>query len=275
MRAWVAAVVATAVAGGAAQAQRIDDARAAVVSRRAAAPADSSKSGWVPDSVAADSSRNVVSLLRASPRARSVAPLVSLVAPGGGQLILGDNRFIAYAAVELLGWLKYRKDSHEQAQQEASFRDLARKVARSGLSSQGPDGNWTYYEAMRDWKRSGDYTTETDGTVVPTSDATTFNGNQWLLALRTNPDSASALAQYERQAYKSDLEWSWENASIQWDIFKRTTFKRDDAHYAGVQDLIVIGANHFLSMVDAFATLRLSVHTDPAGRTSVGASLRW
>jgi hypothetical protein len=227
--------------------------------------------------VAHDSTRSGMDSvpLRPATRIRALAPLASAIVPGTGQLILGDNRFVAYAAVEVIAWLKFAKDTRDQAAQEASFRDLARRVARVAFSPNPPDGNWTYYEAMRDWKSSGQYTTATDGSVVPTTDIETYNGHQWQLAQSTTPDAASALAQYERLAYKPEYEWSWDNAQLQWDIFQRTTFKRDDAHYAGVEDLIVIGANHFLSMVDAFATFRLSVHTDDSGRTAVGASIRW
>jgi hypothetical protein len=266
-----------------AAAQRVDGARAAVSPRpseqrdRSGAPSEMDWPKPPADSAGSASQPNRAPL-RVSARIRSfapLAPLASAIAPGAGQFVLGDDRFIAYAAVELLGWLKYAKDSREQAAQEATFRDLARKVARVAYGPNPPDGNWTYYEAMRDWKSSGQFTTATDGSVVPTTDTSTYNGHQWRLAQQTTPDAASALAQYERTAYKSDHEWSWDNAQVQWDIFKRTTFKRDDAHYAGLQDLIVIGANHFLSMVDAFVTFRLSVHTDDAGRATVGASVRW
>ncbi|MDB4874161.1 MAG: hypothetical protein JWM41_607 [Gemmatimonadetes bacterium] len=267
MRAWVVATLLAAVLGvavsGVARGQRIDDGRAGVVSRRAA------------DVTPPDSSAVREHGLRVPVRALPYAPLVSAIVPGGGQFMLGDDRFVAYAAVELLGWLKYAKDTREQAVQEASFRDLARRVARSSFSSAVPDGDWTYYESMRDWKASGFYSASAAGPVVPETDQTTFNGYQWNLALHTNPDTASALAQYERLAYKPEFRWDWTNAQLQYDIFKRTTFKRDDAHYAAIQDLIVLGANHVLSMVDAFATFRLSAHTDPTGRTSVGGRLRW
>ena len=66
---------------------------------------------------------------------RPYAPLVSAVVPGGGQIILGDNRFVAYLAVEVLAWWKYRKDTREQADQEALFKDIARRVARSHFSA--------------------------------------------------------------------------------------------------------------------------------------------
>jgi hypothetical protein len=254
--AWAAA---SSRAGG----QRVNDGRAAVVSRA------------VVDTSTPLDTGALRGPFRVSPRALPYAPLVSAIVPGGGQVMLGDNRFIAYAAVELLGWLKYAKDAREQAAQEASFRDLARRVARASFSANGPAGDWTYYESMRDWDSSGVYSRSASGPVVPETNLATFNGHQWDLAQHTTTDMASALAQYERTAYKPEFRWSWGNASLQYDIFKRTTFKRDDAYHAGVQDLIVLGANHVLSMVDAFATFRLSVATDPVGRTTIGAGLRW
>ncbi|HEY4215929.1 MAG TPA: hypothetical protein VGM67_02265 [Gemmatimonadaceae bacterium] len=253
-------------------AQQFDAGRVAVVPRRVPVVTDTTRSAPLVSTV---STVSTAVPLRASSRIRSLAPIASAIAPGTGQFILGDDRFVAYAAVELLGWLKFVKDTREQAAQERTFRDLARRVARAAYSPNPPDGNWTYYEAMRDWPNSGQYTTATDGSVVPTTDITTYNGYQWQLAQQTTPDAASALAQYERLAYKPEYEWSWDNAQLQHDIYNRTTFKRDDAHYAGVEDLIVLGANHFLSMVDAFATFRLSVHTDESGRATVGASVRW
>ena len=203
------------------------------------------------------------------------APLISALVPGGGQLILGDSRFTGYAVVEVLGWWKYRKDTREQAAQERAYKELARLGGRANFSTALPDGDWTYYEAMRDRVESGVYSKNLVGPVEPETDTSTYNGHLWELALRTNPNAASALAQYERMAIRPEYRWSWLNANLQYDIFKRTTFKRDDAYYAAVQDLIVIGANHVISMVDAFATIRLRVTTDPSGRKEIGARIHW
>jgi hypothetical protein len=86
---------------------------------------------------------------------------------------------------------------------------------------------------------------------------------------------ADALAEYERTAIKPEFRWSWRNAQFQYDIFKRGTSKRNDANVSANTDLLVIGANHVLSMVDAFATMRLQVRAEADGRTSIGASVRW
>lgn len=257
-----------AVAGATASGQRVDDMRAGVA--HLPVPADSA---------AAD--RRAVSSGLANPipatfrrRARGYAPLASAIVPGSGQLLLGDDRFVAYAAVEFLGWWKYFKDSHDQAIQEATFKDIARRVARSHFSTTLPDGPWSYYEDMRDFLESGRYSLS-DVTVVPETDTTTFNGQKWLLELRTHPDSASALAQYERDAIKPNFQWSWRNAQLQFDLYSRATILRNEAYLAGVHDLTIIGLNHLLSMVDAFTTLRLRIRSEEDGRTSIEGSLPW
>lgn len=205
---------------------------------------------------------------------RAYAPLTSLVIPGGGQYQLGDNRFVAYGAVEVAGWFLYVKDRQDQRHQEALFKDLARQVARAHFSTAFPDAPWAYYEQMRDWLESGAFS-QSATTLVPETDTLTYNGYKWQLALRTNETRAAALAQYEQVAVKPEYQWSWRNAQEQWDVYKRTTDSRNDANRAAIRELSIIAANHILSMVDAFATIRLSVHATADGRTGVGASLRW
>lgn len=261
-----AALIALAVSS--VDAQRVGDLRAGVT--RVPTPVDS----------AADEHITVLSGL-ANPvpttfrrRARAWAPVASALVPGSGQFLLGNDRFIAYASVELLAWWKYFKDSRDQAIQEAAFKDIARRVARSHFSTTLPDGPWSYYEAMRDFLESGRYSLS-DASVIPENDTTTFNGQKWLLELRTHPDSASALAQYERDAIKPEFQWSWRNAQLQFDLYSRATNLRNEAYLAGVHDLTIIGLNHLLSMVDAFATVRLRLRNEADGRTSVGASIPW
>jgi hypothetical protein len=213
---------------------------------------------------------------RVSTRTLRYAPVASAILPGSGQFMLGHDRFIAYAAVEVLSWWKYIKDSQEQNHQEALFKELARGAARSHFSTTLPDGGWSYYEQMRDWLESGRYSQTDTGPVVPETNDSTFNGTRWQLAQATHiNDPAGALAEYERLAIKPEFRWSWRNAGLQYDIFKRTTENRNDAYHAGVTDLAVIAANHALSMVDAFVTFRLQVQTDATGRTRVGARVPW
>ena len=210
-------------------------------------------------------------------RVRRLAPLSSAIVPGSGQFALGNDRFIVYAAAELIGWWRFTKSWHEQSQQEAAFKQIARTVARAHFSTAPPDGDWTYYETMRDYPQSGVYSMSNNGSVVPETDTSTYNGHLWQQLLATNTTTAAALSAYEAQAIKPDFQWSWLNANLQFDQYKRTTDKRNDASHAAIQDLLFIAANHVLSMVDAFATFRLEIRPEAGGRpgASIGASARW
>jgi hypothetical protein len=214
-----------------------------------------------------------------SPPAERYAPVVSAIIPGGGQFMLRNDRFVGYLAVEIVSWWKYAKDASEQSAQEAEFKDLARQVARAHFTTGSPDAlpdaNWAYYEKMRDYLESGSYSLAVSGPVVPETDVTTYNGSRWQLALNTSTTRDAALQQYMQTAVRPEFEWSWKNAQFQYDRFKRTTDKRNDAYRAGVSDLMVIGANHVLSMIDAFTTIRLRASPDAAGGARIGATVKW
>ena len=211
---------------------------------------------------------------------RRTASLASLVIPGSGQYMLGNDRFVGYLAVEILGWWKYSKDIAERSARERDFKELAVNVARKNFALPGstsfPDADWAYYEWMRDFEESGQFSlSATGGPTVPETDTRTYNGKRWEVAQSTQPNYAAALAQYEREAIRPEYRWSWLSSGFQYDLYQRLTDKRNDAARAAVKDLLLIGANHFFSMVDAFATLRLQTRTLEDGRTAVGASLPW
>jgi len=253
-----------------ARAQRIDGLQAGV---RARVNVDTSRAAGSDFSLRATAAESpLAARLHAVPK--RFAPLMSAILPGSGQYVLGDDRSVVYAAIELLGWVKYAKDSREKAQQEGAFRDIARRIARANFSTTLPDGDWTYYEAMRDWLASGEYSLSgTD--LVPETDPNTFNGYTWLVAQSTTSSRAQALIVYAQKAAHPDFRWSWVNAQLQFDIYKRTTENRNDAAHAMTQDLTIIGLNHVISLVDAFATFRLQVRPQADGRTAIGASLPW
>jgi hypothetical protein len=193
--------------------------------------------------------------------------------------MLGNDRFIGYIAVEALGWWKYAKDVNEQRLQEAAFKQLARRQARSRFTDGSPDllpdGDWAYYEKMRDFKESGSFSLSATGPVVPDTDATTYNGFRWKLARSTYSTHEAALQKYLEEAVRPEFEWSWKSAQFQYDIFKQTTNKRNDAYRAGFTDLMIIGANHILSMIDAFSTIRLQAGTNANGGAAIGARVSW
>lgn len=206
---------------------------------------------------------------------RRYAPLASVLVPGSGQYLLGNDRFVGYLAVEALAWWMYSKDINDRKAREAQFKEIAREVARAHFSTTLPDGPWSYYEWMRDFPESGVYSKNATGPVVPETDLKTYNGLKWDLFQSIYPTTAEALAQYERVAIKPEFRWSWLNHRFEQDIYSRYTDKRNDANRAAVRDLLLVGANHIVSMLDAFTTARLQVQPGPDGQTRIGASLRW
>lgn len=258
------------VAGSVLRAQRADGGRAGVA-----------RSGSADSSVAFDSPpvaltpRESLFVLPITPRLREYAPLISAVIPGGGQLALGNGRFVAYVVVEAISWWNYRKNRHELSQETEAFKQLANGVARAAYSSKPADREWAYYEQMRDYKESGAYSKTDNGPLVPETDITTYNGYKWQLALRNHGTLAEALADYEQVAIKPGFQWSWANHQLEYDIFIRTTQLRNDANQRASNYLLAIGANHILSMIDAFATIRLQVQPGPNGGTRIGASMGW
>jgi hypothetical protein len=91
---------------------------------------------------------------------------------------LGEDRFVAYAAIEAAMWLKRRNGRADQSPQESGFRTLARTVARHAFSANPQDAAWEYYEDMRKFLESGEYSL-VDGRLVPKTNAATFNGANW------------------------------------------------------------------------------------------------
>lgn len=258
------AVAILAIAFGAGQAQSVDGMRAGVN-----APVVAN------DSVVPNLGAPFSFPLNQPARLRKYAPLASAIVPGSGQALLGNDRFVGYLAVEALAWWMYAKDISERSAREAQFKEIAREVARAHYSTTLPDGPWSYYEWMRDFKESGVYSQTTSGPVVPETDVSTYNGQRWATLQSIYATDAEALVQYQRDAIKPEYRWSWVNHGFERDIYTRYTDKRNDANRAAVRDLLLVAANHFLSMLDAFTTARLQVDTGPEGQTRVGARLKW
>lgn len=207
----------------------------------------------------------------------ALAPVASAILPGAGQYLQKQDRWVAYLAVEGLGWWKLVHDRNERSRQEAEFKTLARTVARARFSAEGPDGDWRYYEMMRDFKESGAYS-RSETHLEPETNDSTFNGYTWRVIAATTDtitNKAGALALYAQRAYKDDMLWSWQNASLQLDLFTRSTERRNDADAAAKADIAVLMLNHLISMVDAYSVFRLETHRMPNGRTAVGGRLRW
>lgn len=217
------------------------------------------------------------------------APVASAAVPGAGQAALGHDRWLAYAALEGVAWLRYIADREEARREQRGYRRIADQVARA-LYTTGtpPAGGFEYYETMEKWIASGVYDAVPDGDLQPETDTSTFNGATWLLARETYwvridepplPESdayRNAIAFYERRAIRPEYRWSWRDAQLQQDLYRRTILRSNAASRRATQDLAAVLANHVLSTVDAYITVRLRRRPGPlGGETRIEATLPW
>lgn len=197
------------------------------------------------------------------------APLASAVVPGAGQVSLGQDRALAYFAVEAYGWLRYASDIREARRQRAGYRDLAARVARANLSEARPPGDFEYYERMEHYVESGVFDASAEEGVQPETNPESYNGFIWLRARTTfweDPTSpppvgsdafVAAMDYYAGRAIKPEFRWSWRNAQLEQDLFRQTISRSNEAFRRSIQDLGVLIANHALSTVDAYVSVRV------------------
>ena len=215
------------------------------------------------------------------------APLASAAVPGAGQAVLRQDRFVAYMAVEGYFWLRFFADRREGLRQRDAYRRLADDVARAYYAGDKPVGNFEYYERMEHFIESGVFDAIPGGAIQPEMDTTTFNGSIWLLARRTywtDPDTpppegspayARAEALYRDRAVLPAYRWSWRDAQLEQDLYRRTISRSNEAFRRAVQDLGVVLANHVLSTVDAYVSIRLQRSATPAGDYGLSVTIPW
>jgi hypothetical protein len=203
------------------------------------------------------------------PHATPWSILASAVVPGGGQALLRQDRVVAYLAVEAYSWARYAADVREGRDARSAYRNLASQVARAPFSATRPVGDFDYYERMEKFVASGEFDAIPGGDLDPEPDTTTANGAIWLLARQTywsNPsvppprDSAEykfALEFYRDRAVGPEFRWSWANARLEYAEFRRTIHRSNNAYRNSLEDLGLVIANHALSTVDSFITVRL------------------
>jgi hypothetical protein len=197
------------------------------------------------------------------------APLASLAVPGLGQAFLRQSRALPYIAVEVYAVLEYRAQRTEGLRGENQYRSLADGVARKFFGGTRPTNEFEYYESMEKFVESGSFDRIPGGDIDPEVDETTFNGTIWRLARETfweDPAVApptgsaayrSAVSLYLQRAVNSDFQWSWRDAALEHDLYRRSIRRSNDAYRRARQQLGVILANHLLAMADAFATIRV------------------
>lgn len=215
-------------------------------------------------------------------------PLASAVVPGTGQALLGQDRFIAYLAVEGFAILEYLDQRAAQNRATSRYEALAGNVARSLFPGPYPVGAWAYYESMEHFSESGVFNKTPGGVFTPETDSLTYNGASWLLARQTywsdpnvqpaltSSEYVKAFAFYTARAVQPQFRWSWTNAKLEWDVYRQTVEERNQAARDARMNLGILLANHLLSMVDSYVTLRvhggLGAQREPA---ALSATIPW
>jgi hypothetical protein len=225
--------------------------------------------------------------LAADSNARSTpwAILASAIVPGAGQAILKQDRVVAYLAIEAYSWVRYVADAREGQQARSTYRNLASEVARRPFSATRPLGDFDYYERMEKFVESGAFDAIPGGDLDPEPDTTTANGAIWLLARqtywsnpsvpppRTSDEYMFAEKFYRERAVGPDYRWSWSNARLEYAEFRRTIRRSNNAYRNSLEDLGLVIANHALSTVDGFITVRLRRRVGDTRRYDVIGSM--
>jgi hypothetical protein len=144
---------------------------------------------------------------------------------------------------------------------------------------------------MEHYIESGVFNLTPGGSFTPEVDITTYNGAAWLLARQTywvnpnvQPDVSSseyrqALAFYTARAIQPQFRYSWRNAQLEQDVYVQEIAVRNQAARDARTQLGILLANHLLSMVDAYVTLRvhggLGAPGGPGSPTSLSATIPW
>ncbi|MDQ3697386.1 MAG: hypothetical protein M3373_05095 [Gemmatimonadota bacterium] len=213
-------------------------------------------------------------------------PISSAILPGSGQVVQGQRRGVPYLAAEAFLAAQYVQARNDGRAKRRDYQDLA-QIARAIFTSTFPAGDFEYYERMEQFVESGAYDVEPGGALEPETDPTTFNGFTWELARRTfweEPDVApppdshayrEAIEFYARRAVTSEFQWSWRNAQLEQDLFRRTIQSSNSAFRRSSDYLAMIIANHVLSAVDAFIIVRLSRRGDVTSPYRLDATIPW
>lgn len=206
-----------------------------------------------------------------------VRPLASLVLPGMGQALSGQDRAAVYGAVEIYVLSRYIQLQHDANVNAELYHQLAFAVAQRGFAAVRRDTIFEYYETMEKFTASGRFNTGAGPGLNPETDPTTYNGSVWLLARRTywadpnvppppnSPQYQAALSFYVQHAVGPAYQWTWQSASLQQQTF-RDLIRTSDNGYRNAQGALgLLLANHVVSALDALISNRL---TTAAHRTT-------
>jgi len=227
------------------------------------------------------------------------AMIGSVLLPGAGQYLLGSDRWVPYAALELWAWITYFGRRGDARGLGREYRELAWSVARRVSVGDRADPAFEYFETMSHWESSGSLDSDPrQSGVQPEIDPTTFNGDQWLLAKSlffpggfefppgTQPYDR-AMQYYLAHAIGPNFAWAWGDSHLEQQAFGELIRRSDEASRMATQILGLILVNHMVSAIDALvlgrtrenlAGLRLESRIDrlPTGpRLRIGARIAW
>ncbi len=211
-------------------------------------------------------------------------PVASLLIPGSGQLLAGQDRGAVYLATELYTLLRYVQLERAGEREADRFRALAYVIARRGFTTERRDTVFEYYEQMQRFQESGVFDADSGAVFAPEIDPATYNGSVWLLARRTfwtdpdqPPDTASAeykraLGFYQERAIGPDFRWSWRDAPLEHQEFREAIRRSDRALRRAQTQIGILLLNHVASAVDALISSRLAA---VAGRPAELRTVFW
>jgi hypothetical protein len=217
--------------------------------------------------------------------------LFSALLPGSGQLYQGQRRGYLYLAAEvasIAGWVVFRNKGGDTKEEYISF---AWDFARDGISSRNVRGDDEYYEHIARYQKSGDFSRDPNydindpTTIKPNTEdwddncQSCFNVKQWDIArityfqqdstgeytVGTPADSLAALQYYAGRAYQSIYYWDWTKGGLETNsgaLQHQYLDLRDESNLAyqrATVSLVVLMANHAISVVDAFISSKIEL----------------
>ncbi len=197
------------------------------------------------------------------------APVASLILPGAGQFMLGQQRAVAYAVAEAYLVLQSVASKRDGDRDRDEYRAIAADVARRPFSADRPTGPWSYYEVMSEQLESGRFDRIPGGGIDPETDESTYNGESWRLAREnfwedpdepppvTSAEYQRALDFYASRAVRDEFRWSWRDAQLQRDLYSQTITSANRSYKRSVNMIGLVGANHLTSLIDAYVTVRI------------------
>lgn len=198
------------------------------------------------------------------------APVASVVLPGSGQAVLGQERGVAYLVAEGYLIIQILAAQRDVARGIREYQGIAAGVARKDFPGSHPKGTWEYYESLEKYTASGVYDrTPGTPTIDPETDTLTFNGHSWRLARETFWTNANvappvtsaeyqrAIAFYQARAVRPEFQWSWRDAQNQQNVYQGKIAEANRSNKRKTNLLTVVGANHLTSLIDAYINVRL------------------